>query len=97
MKIFTLAGKPDEDVALPGLGTVGGFSGKRAGRGEPLPFSYTSFTTPGIHRYDLPTGQSTIFRQPQLDFDAAAYETKQVFYASKDDTRDPCSWFTNAG
>jgi len=88
VKIFTLAGKPVRDVALPGLGTVGGFSGKRADT-EAF-FSYTSFTTPGtIYRYDLPTGQSTIFRQPQLDFDAAAYETKQVFYASKDDTRVP--------
>ncbi len=88
VKIFALDGKPVRDVALPGLGTVGGFSGKR-GDTETF-FSFTSFTTPGtIYRYDLPTGQSTIFRQPKLDFDAAAYETKQVFYSSKDGTRVP--------
>jgi prolyl oligopeptidase len=88
VKIFALDGKPVRDVALPGLGTVGGFSGKRSDT-ETF-FSFTSFTTPGtIYRYDLPTGQSTVFRQPKLDFDAAAYETKQVFYSSKDGTRVP--------
>ena len=88
VKIFAMDGTPVRDVALPGLGTVGGFSGKR-GDAETF-FSFTSFTTPGtIYRYDLPTGQSTVFRQPQLDFAAAAYETKQVFYPSKDGTRVP--------
>ena len=88
VKIFALDGALVRDVALPGLGTVGGFGGKRTDT-ETF-FSFTSFTTPGtIYRYDLPTGQSTVFRQPQLDFDAAAYETKQVFYASKDGTRVP--------
>jgi len=88
VKIFALDGKPVRDVALPGLGTVGGFGGKR-GDTETF-FSFTSFTTPGtIYRYDLSTVQSTLFRQPQLDFDAAACETKQVFYSSKDGTRIP--------
>jgi prolyl oligopeptidase len=88
VKIFALGGALVRDVTLPGLGTVAGFSGKRTDT-ETF-FSYSSFTTPGtIYRYDLPTGQSTIFRQPKLDFDAAAYETKQVFYASKDGTRVP--------
>lgn len=88
VKIFALDGTPVRDVALPGLGTVGGFSGKR-GDTETF-FSFTSFTTPGtIYRYDLPTGQSSVFRQPQLDFNAGAYETKQVFYSSKDGTRVP--------
>ena len=88
VRIFALDGTPVRDVPLPGLGTVIGFGGKR-GDTETF-FSFASFTTPGtIYRYDLLTGQSTVFRQPQLDFDAAAYETKQVFYKSKDGTRVP--------
>ena len=88
VKVFALDGSPIRDVALPGLGTVSGFGGKRADT-ETF-FSFASFTTPGtIYRCDLPTGQSTLFRQPKLDFDAAAYETKQVFYVSKDGTRIP--------
>jgi len=88
VKVFALDGKPVREVALPGLGSAGGFDGKR-GDTETF-FSFTSFTTPGtVYRHDLATGQSTVFREPKLDFDAAAYETKQVFYPSKDGTRVP--------
>ena len=88
VQVFALDGKPVREVALPGLGSAGGFGGKR-GDTETF-FSFTSFTAPGtIYRHDLTTGQSTVFRQPKLDFDEAAYETKQVFYTSKDGTRVP--------
>ncbi len=88
VKIFNLDGSFAHEVSLPGLGTAGGFGGKRADT-ESF-YSYTSFTVPGaIYRYDATTGASLIFRQPKVDFDASAYETKQIFYTSKDGTRVP--------
>jgi prolyl oligopeptidase len=88
VKVFGLDGSPVREVALPGLGTASGFGGKRA-QTESF-YSFTSFTTPGtIYRYDATTGASTVFRQPKVDFDSAAYETEQVFYTSKDGTRVP--------
>ncbi|HEU5069133.1 MAG TPA: prolyl oligopeptidase family serine peptidase [Verrucomicrobiae bacterium] len=88
VKVFRLDGTFAHDVALPGLGTAGGFGGKR--NYTETFYSFTSFTAPGtIYRYDLTTGESTVFRQPRVDFDADAYETRQVFYTSKDGTRVP--------
>jgi prolyl oligopeptidase len=88
VKIFDLKGQFVRDVALPGIGSVGGFGGKRWDT-ETF-YSFTSFTTPPtIYRYDMVTGESTLFRQPQVDFNPTAYETRQVFYNSKDGTRVP--------
>ncbi len=88
VKIFDLAGKHVRDVQLPGIGTVGGFAGKRTDT-ETF-YSFNSFTDPGtIYRYDMTTGKSTLFRKLKVDFDPAAYETRQVFYTSKDGTRVP--------
>ena len=88
VKVFKLDGSFVREVALPGLGTAGGFGGKRA-ETESF-YSFTSFTTPGtIYRYDATTGNSTVFRAPKVDFDSSAYETKQIFYTSKDGTRVP--------
>ncbi|HEY4588496.1 MAG TPA: prolyl oligopeptidase family serine peptidase [Thermoanaerobaculia bacterium] len=86
---FDLAGKPLREVELPGLGSVEGFTGRRKDR-ETF-FSFSSFTAPGtIYRYDLETGRSTVFRRPEIrGFDAGQYETKQVFFPSKDGTRIP--------
>jgi prolyl oligopeptidase len=76
------------DVELPGIGSAGGFEGKRADT-ETF-YSFTSFTVPAtIHRLDLTTGKSSVFREPKVDFDPAGYETKQVFIRSKDGTRVP--------
>ena len=88
VKVFNLDGSFVREVGLPGLGTAGGFGGKRADK-ESF-YSYTSFTTPGmIYRYDATTGASAVFRAPKVDFDASGYETRQVFYTSKDGTRVP--------
>jgi prolyl oligopeptidase len=88
VKVFDLAGRPVREVELPGLGTAGGFGGKRADT-ETF-YSFTSFTTPTvIYRYDAATGASTVFRQPRVAFDPAQYETRQVFYTSRDGTRVP--------
>lgn len=88
IKIFDLKGGFIREVELPGLGSAGGFGGKR--HDTETFYSYTSFTTPGtIYRYDMITGKSTVFRQPEVDFNPNDYETKQVFYHSKDGTRVP--------
>lgn len=88
IKIFDLKGEFIREVELPGLGSAGGFGGKR--HDTETFYTYTSFTIPGtIYRYDMVTGKSTIFRQPQVDFNPDDYETKQIFYHSKDGTRVP--------
>ncbi len=88
IKIFDLNGSFVREVALPGIGSAGGFGGKRYDT-ETF-YSFTSFTTPAtIYRYDMVSGESTVFRQPKVDFNPADYETKQVFYNSKDGTQVP--------
>jgi prolyl oligopeptidase len=88
IKIFGLDGRFVREVPLPGIGSAGGFGGKRSDT-ETF-FSFTSFTVPGIvYHYDMTAGQSAIFRQPKVDFDPGRYETKQVFCTSKDGTRVP--------
>jgi prolyl oligopeptidase len=87
-KIYKLDGAFVRDVAMPGIGTVT-WSPARLGDTE-LFYSYTSFTVPSaIYHYDLKTGVSTVARESKLSFDPAVYETKQVFYNSKDGTRVP--------
>ena len=88
IKIFNLDGSFVREVELPGIGSAGGFGGKRYDT-ETF-YSFTSFTTPAtIYRYDMVSGESTIVRQPKVDFNPDEYETKQVFYSSKDGTQVP--------
>jgi prolyl oligopeptidase len=88
VKIFNLAGEFIREVALPDIGSAGGFDGKR--HESKTFYSFTNFNTPStIYQYDLQTGESKIFRQPSVDFNPAEYETQQVFYASKDGTQVP--------
>ncbi len=88
IRIFDVNGKPVREVELPGIGTVGGFSGKRTDK-ETF-YAFTSFTNPAtIYHYDMVDGKSTLFRKPKVDFNADAYETRQIFYTSKDGTRVP--------
>ena len=88
VKLFTLTGQLEREVALPGIGTVSGFGGRR--HDTETFYAFTSFTVPGrIYRYDCATGASTLWRQPRVDFDPDDFETRQVFYQSKDGTRVP--------
>ncbi|MEP0753444.1 prolyl oligopeptidase family serine peptidase [Trichocoleus sp. Lan] len=88
IKIFELNGSFVREVELPGIGSAGGFGGKRYDT-ETF-YSFTSFTTPAtIYRYDMVSGESTIFRQPKVDFNPDDYKTKQIFYRSKDGTHLP--------
>ena len=88
VKIHETSGKFVSEVAFPGIGSAGGFGGKATDK-ETF-YSFTGFTTPTtIYRYDMVTGKSTIFREPKVDFNRNNYETKQVFYTSKDGTKVP--------
>ena len=88
VRITDLKGKPVREVALPGIGSVAGFTGKRGDK-ETF-FSFTGFTTPTtIYRLDMKTGSSTVFRQPKVQFDPNDYETRQQFFTSRDGTRVP--------
>jgi len=88
IRTFDLGGKALAEVELPGIGSAGGFGGKRADT-ETF-FYFTSYTVPTtVYRYDVKTGKSSVFREPKVDFDAAGYVTRQVFYPSKDGTRVP--------
>ncbi len=94
--VHGLDGARQGEVKLPGIGTVMGFSGSRQDR-ETF-YLFTSFTDPGsIYRYDLETGQSTLFRQPRLSVDLQSFVTDQVFYPSKDGTRIPMFLVHKAG
>jgi prolyl oligopeptidase len=87
-RVFRPDGSHVRDIELPGLGSSGGFRGKRSDM-ETF-YSYSSFNTPRrIYRYDVLTGESTLWREASVDFDPDAYVVKQVFYRSKDGTRVP--------
>jgi len=88
IKMFDLNGKFVREVELPGLGSAYGFGGKRE-ETETF-YTYSSYTDPGtIFRYDMITGNSEIYRRPKVDIDPDLYETRQVFYRSKDGTKVP--------
>jgi prolyl oligopeptidase len=85
VRVFTTAGAPVREVALPGIGSAGGFGGKRSD--SETFYVFTGYTQPAtIYTYDVKTGNSTVFKSAKVDFDPAAYETKQVFVTSKDGT-----------
>jgi prolyl oligopeptidase len=86
--VFDVNGKRESEIALPALGTVGSLSGD-SDRPQ-LFYSFTSFLYPlTIYRYDVETGENVVFQKPNVNFDPDRYETKQIFYASKDGTKVP--------
>lgn len=88
VKQYDLNGNLERDVELPGIGSVSGFGARRDE--TDLYYSFTSFTSPStIYHYDIASGKSTLYIQPKVDFDPNAYETKQIFYTSKDGTKVP--------
>ena len=87
--VYSLDGKLENEIQLPGPGTAGGFGGNHDDK-----FVFYTFTSldypPTIFRYDIATRASTLFRAPRIPgFDPANYEEKQVFFMSKDGTRIP--------
>ncbi len=88
LRVYGTDGKLDHTVPLPGLGTVWLAEGREK-RSETF-FSFESYHDPRkLLRYDVSTRQQSVFREPQLKIDSGAFETRQVFYPSKDGTRIP--------
>ena len=88
VRAHDLDGKHIRDVELPGIGSVGGFSGRMEDK-ETF-YAFTGFTSPTrLYRYDIATGTSTLWKKPDVKFDSDAFETKQIFVTSKDGTKVP--------
>ena len=88
VQVFDLEGKLIRQLDLPGIGSARGFGGRPAD--QETFYSFTNYSTPStIFRYDIASGTSTIYRQPAIHFAPTDYETRQVFYRSKDGTRIP--------
>lgn len=87
--VFALDGKLENEIVLPGLGSAGGFGGLNDDKY--VFYSFTSFNfPPTIYKYDIATKKSSVFRTVEIPgFKPGNYETKQVFYNSKDGTRVP--------
>ena len=86
--IYDLDGKSEEEIKLPAIGTVGGFSGRR--EDTTAFYAFTSFTFPTtIYKYDINSKSSSVLYKPEIDFDFSKYITEQIFYKSKDGTKVP--------
>jgi len=86
--LVELDGRPVGEVPLPGIGTAAGFA-RKPGDSETF-FSFSSYTDPPvIYRYDSATNQAQVWARPRLAFDPEAFQTDQIFYASRDGTRIP--------
>lgn len=85
---YNMDGKLEHEIALPGVGTADGFGAKK--EEKELYYTFTSYVYPStIFKYDITTGKSTVYKKPNVQFDPTLYESKQVFYKSKDGTQIP--------
>ncbi len=81
-------GKLIREVALPGIGSVGGFGGEK--EDKELYFSFTNYNTPGsTYKYNVENGEYELYWKPDIDFNPENYTSEQVFYNSKDGTKVP--------
>lgn len=82
------SGKKIRDIELPGQGSAGGFSGKK--EEKLIYYSFSNYVTPGtIYDYNVDSGKSNLYKKPAIKFNPENYESKQVFYTSKDGTKIP--------
>lgn len=85
---YTYEGKQVREITLPGIGSAGGFGGKK--KDKELFYSFTSYNYPtSIFRYAIRTGATTLYKKAEIKFKPEAYEVKQVFFQSKDGTKVP--------
>lgn len=85
---FDVSGKPLGEIALPGLGSISDIGGEYDSTSAF--YLFQSFTTPTtIYRFDIAAGTSSVWDAIHVDFDTSSYETRQVWYHSKDGTRIP--------
>jgi prolyl oligopeptidase len=87
--VYDRSGTLENEIALPGPGSVGGFGGEKGDKDVFYVFTTMNYP-PTIFHYDIATRTTSLFRAPEIPgFDAAQYESKQVFFNSKDGTRVP--------
>ncbi|MDT8402418.1 MAG: prolyl oligopeptidase family serine peptidase [Bacteroidales bacterium] len=85
---YNYKGEMIREIELPGAGTASGFSAKK--KDSEVYYSFTNYITPGtIYSLKPESGETTVYKKPEVDFNSAEYESKQVFYNSKDGTRVP--------
>lgn len=85
---FNHSGKMIREIKLPGQGSASGFSGKK--EEKEIYFSFSNYVTPGtIYSYQVDSGETKLYMQPDIKFDPEQFESKQVFYTSKDGTKVP--------
>ncbi|KKO48731.1 prolyl endopeptidase [Arsukibacterium sp. MJ3] len=88
VKQYDYSGKLVRDIALPGVGSVGGFSGKKAD--QQLYYSFANYTTPSsIYAFAPASGASDLYNSPKIEFNPENFTSEQVFYTSKDGTKVP--------
>ena len=88
IKQYTYDGTLVREVALPGVGSAGGFGAKK--QDTSLYYSFTNYLTPGsIYSYEISSGTSKLYKKPSIDFNSDEYQSRQVFYTSKDGTQVP--------
>ncbi len=88
VKQFDYSGKLVREIQLPGLGTASGFGDKKDAK--EVYYSFTNYITLGtIYKMDIASGKSDVYQQPKVKFNPSDYESKQVFYTSKDGTKVP--------
>ena len=88
VKQYNKQGELIRDISLPGVGTAGGFGGKK--KQTTLYYSFTNYKTPGTtYSFDVQSGESKVYRKSGIDFNSDKYTSEQVFYTSKDGTKVP--------
>ncbi|HEY0670063.1 MAG TPA: prolyl oligopeptidase family serine peptidase [Sphingobacteriaceae bacterium] len=85
---YDMDGKLERTIKLPGIGSASGFSGKKTDKD--IYYTFTSYVYPStIFKYDAATGKSELYKKSGVKFDPELYESRQVFFKSKDGTRVP--------
>src|SRR5690606_38917564 len=88
VKQYDYNGKLVREIELPGIGSAGGFGAKK--EDKELYYSFTNYVTPGtIYKFDINGGTSELYNKPKIDFNPEDYESRQVFFTSKDGTKVP--------
>lgn len=85
---YDMDGKLERTIKLPAIGSASGFSGKKTDKD--IYYTFTSYVYPStIFKYDAATGKSELYKKSGVKFDPELYESRQVFFKSKDGTRVP--------
>jgi len=85
---YSIEGELEKEIEMPSIGSVSGFGGKM--EDTETFYTFNSFTYPSvIYKYDITSGTSALYNQPEVSFNPDDYETKQIFYPSKDGTKVP--------